>query len=120
MEYYLLTLGVKEVATSLSKTKMGLVNEIWIFDSLGNAIVNPNKEQTSILDTESFIKDVATNPFGEIKSLNSKDSFNDLVYCQIPNTENLYLAMPIEHGDFAKAVKLLFFIFLCSALLFLF
>ncbi|PRR82066.1 hypothetical protein [Clostridium vincentii] len=113
----LINVGVKEVANSLSKTKMGLVNELWIFDSLGNAIVNPNEEQTSILDTESFIKDVDTKPFGEINTINSKDSLNDLVYCQIPNTENLYLAMPIEHGDFSKAVKLLFLIFLCSAII---
>ena len=54
------------MAASLSKTKMGELNEIWIFDSFGNAIVNPNKEQPLMFDIESFKKDVKTKQFGEI------------------------------------------------------
>ena len=48
--------SVKEVTESLTKTKMGQLNDIWIFDSFGNAIVNPNKEQTPEFDIESFRK----------------------------------------------------------------
>lgn len=108
--------GVEKMAASLSKTKEGELNEIWIFDSFGNAIVNPNKEQLLMFDMESFKKNIQTNKFGEIKPISSKDRTNYLVYRSIPNTQNLYLAMPMGHGDFAKAVNFLMVVFLCFAI----
>ncbi|MCB2291482.1 response regulator [Clostridium sp. CS001] len=112
----IVNLGVEKMAASLSKTKEGELNEIWIFDSFGNAIVNPNKEQLLMFDMESFKKNIQTNKFGEIKPISSKDRTNYLVYRSIPNTQNLYLAMRMEHGDFAKAVNFLMVIFLCFAI----
>ena len=109
--------SVKDVATSLSKTKMGQLNGIWIFDSFGNVIVNPNEEQTPMFDIESFKKDVNSNQFTEIRTINSKDSSNNLIYGKIPNTENLYLVTRIEQADFTNAIKFLLSIFFCSAII---
>ena len=109
---------VKEVTTSLNKIKKESLSEIWIFDSLGNVIVSPNKEKASMFDIENFKKNVQTGQPGEIKTINSKDSSNNLAYCQIPNTENLYLATRIEHVDFTSAMKSLLFIILFGAIVF--
>jgi len=109
--------GVKEVTASLSKRKIGQLNEIWIFDSLGNAIVNPNEEQIPIFDIENFKSDFDSNQFKEIKPKNPKNTLNHLVYGKIPNTENLYLVTCIEQEDFSNAMKFLLFIFFCSAVI---
>jgi two-component system sensor histidine kinase/response regulator len=109
--------SVKDVAASLTKTKMGHLNEMWIFDSFGNVIVNPNEEQTPMFDIESFKNDVNSNKFTEIRSINTKDTSNNWVYGKIPNTENLYLVTRMEHGDFTNAMKLLLSSFLCGAII---
>ena len=108
--------NVKEVTTSLSKTKMGELNEIWIFDSLGNAIINANGEQKPMFDMEGFKKDVNSNQSTELRPINPKDSSSNLVYCKIPNTENLYLVTHTEHGEFTNAMNVLLFVFICSAI----
>ena len=108
--------SVKGVATSLSKTKMGKLNKIWIFDSFGNAIVNSNKEQTPMFNIESFKNDVNSKEFTEIRTINQNETSNNLVYGKIPNTENLYLVTSVEHGDFTNAMRFLLSIFLCVAI----
>ncbi|BCZ47171.1 hypothetical protein psyc5s11_32380 [Clostridium gelidum] len=110
------SISVKDVVKSLSKTKMGELNEIWIFDSSGNGIVNANGEQKPMFDMESFKKDVNSNQSTELRSINPKDSSSNLVYCKIPNTENLYLVTHIEHGDFTNAMNVLLLVFICSAI----
>jgi len=110
------SISVKDVVKSLSKTKMGELNEIWIFDSLGNAIINANEEEKPMFDMESFKKDVSSNQSTELRPINPKDSSSNLVYCKIPNTENLYLMTNIEHGDFTNAMNVLLFVFICSAI----
>jgi signal transduction histidine kinase/DNA-binding response OmpR family regulator len=108
--------SVKGVAASLSKTKIGKLSKIWIFDSYGNEIANPNEEQTPKIDIESFENDVNSNEITEIAPINQKDTSDNLFYGKIPNTENLYLVTCIEeHGDFTNAMKYLLFIFLCGA-----
>jgi len=109
--------GVKEVTSSLTKTKMGQLNEIWIFDSYGTAIVNPNEEQTPMFDIENFESDVNGNQLREVKPKNPEYTFDNLVYGKIPNTQNLYLVTRVEHGDFTNAMKLLVSIFFCSAII---
>ncbi len=112
-----INIGVKKMVASLNEKKYGKLNDIWIFDSFGNTILNPEGEQSSIYDIEDFKKNIQSEQPGEIKTINSKDSSNNLAYCKIPNTENLYLAMHIEHGDYAKAVKSLLFIVLLGAII---
>lgn len=112
-----LNIGIKKMTASLSTKKYGELNDIWIFDSFGNTILNPDGEQASIYDIEDFKKNIQSEQPGEIKTINSKDSSNNLAYCKIPNTENLYLAMHIEHGDYANAVKSLLFIVLLGAII---
>lgn len=108
--------SVKKVVASLDKTKIGQLNKIWIFDSLGNVIVNSNKGKLPEFDIEDFKEDINNNPSTEIGSLDSSDTSKNLVYGKIPNTENLYLVTFIEeHGDFSNAMKFLLLAFLCGA-----
>ena len=110
-------IGVDEVTSSLSKTELEKLNKIWIFDSFGNAIINPDTEQPPIFDAENFKDDVNSDLLKEINPKNPRDSFNNLVYVKIPNTENLYLVTRIERADFANAMNVLLSIFLCTAII---
>jgi signal transduction histidine kinase/DNA-binding response OmpR family regulator/methyl-accepting chemotaxis protein len=108
--------SIKKVAASLDKTGIGKLSKIWIFDSFGNVIVSSNKEQMPEFDIEDFKNDINDNEMVEVRSINQKDTSNNLVCGKIPNTENLYLVTRIEeHGDLKNAMKFLLFVFLCGA-----
>jgi two-component system sensor histidine kinase/response regulator len=116
-------ISIEKMIASLNESETEELNARWIFDSFGNAIVNPNKGQPSMFDLEGFKNNVQikqpgeTKRSGEIKPINPKDNLNHLVYSSIPNTENLYLAMRIDHSAFAKAVKDLMVVFLWFAII---
>lgn len=117
--------SVKGVIESLSKTKVEKFDKMWILDSVGNVVAKTNVQKNPTIDIENFKKDINSNDFGEMASINSKDSPNSFVYAKIPNTENMYLVTNMdEHGSFANAMKFILIIFLTiticiSALIFI-
>lgn len=117
----IIDISVKEVAAALSKTNMLSLDEIWIFDSLGNAVVNGDNEKLNMFDIDAFKNDVTNQSSGQINHRKSNNNLNYLSYSEIPHTENLYLAIPIERGDYAKAVRYLLFIILgCDVIISIF
>lgn len=111
----IINISLKEIAVSLSNTNKMRLEEIWILDSSGNIILNPNYKKTSMLDIEDFKNNVNSSSKGEIKYRNFNGSLNyPLSYIKIPNTENLYLAMPGEHGAYADTLKFLLAVILIS------
>jgi len=107
---------VKKLIASVEKTKISELGEMWIFDSMGNVIVDPNSEKTRISDVETFKKQIGGSPLGQMKITNSTGDSSYLSYSEIPNSQGLYLAMAIEHKDFSAAMKLLMLIVLIGAI----
>ena len=106
---------VEKLILSVKKTKTSKLGEMWILDSLGNVIVDPNKEKIRINDVLGLKKQIGNKNFGEVKVINSKGISSYLNYFEIPNTGGLYLAMAIEHKDFSQAMGSLLFIVLVGA-----
>ena len=90
-------------------------SEIWFLDSKGKAIINPNIEDKPIPDIKNFEKLISINPSGEVEAISQQGESNYLIYSQIPHTEDLYLAIGIEHRDFSKAMRILIFLILGGA-----
>lgn len=113
-----INVSVRDVVASLGKTKIGELNEIWIFDSSGNAIINPDKEEMPIFDVRALNDNMDSKELTEIRSINQNDTSNNLVYGKIQNTQNLYLVTrKEEHGEFTNAMKFLLTIFFCGAII---
>ena len=111
-----INISIKDMLTSLVKTKLGQRNKIWIIDSFGNTLVNLNEEKIPDFDVND-LKDENHSDDIEIKPIKSKDSSINIVYSKIPNIENLYLVTKIEeHKEFDEAMDLLLFIFFCAAI----
>ena len=106
---------VKKLILSVKKIKTSKLGEMWIIDSLGNVIVDPNKEKIQINDVLGFKKQIGAKNFGEVKVINPNGTSSYLDYFEIPNTGGLYLAMGIEHKDFSQAMGSLLFIVLVGA-----
>ena len=108
---------VKKLILPVQETKLSKLGEIWIFDSFGNVIIDPNKKEMKIYDVQGFKKQIKNKTSGEVKIINPKGDSSYLTYSKIPNTEGLYLAMVIEHKDFSQAMQFLMFIILTGATL---
>jgi len=109
--------GVKKLISSVKKTKISELGEMWIFDSVGNVIVKPSSEKTQTYDAQDIRKQISGKPYGQIKIVNSIGDSSHLSYSEIPYTQGLYLAMGIEHKDYLAAMKLLMLIIFISAIL---
>ena len=83
---------VKKSILSVEKTEISELGEMWIFDSNGNLIIDPNKKELRIYDVKGFKKQIKNKTSGEVKITNPKGGDSYLIYSQIPNTEGLYLA----------------------------
>ncbi|HEY8888740.1 MAG TPA: ATP-binding protein [Clostridium sp.] len=108
---------VKKLILPVQETKLSELGEMWIFDSFGNVIIDPNKKEMKIYDVQGFKKQIKNKTSGEVKIINAKGDSSYLTYSKIPNTEGLYLAMGIEHKDFSQAMQFLMFIILTGATL---
>lgn len=98
---------VKKLILSVDKTRVNQLGEMWIFDSQGNVILDPTKNEVKIYDVESLKKQILNKTSGEVKINNSKGNSSYLIYSLIPNTDGLYLAMGVDHKDFSNAMKFL-------------
>ena len=107
---------IKQLIGSFEKEKMVKFTEMWLLNSEGKAIFNPNIEKRSIPDLENFKKLTTVMSAGEVKVTTPRGLSNSLLYSKIPNTEGLYLALGIEHRDFSEAMKFLLFSFLGGAI----
>jgi len=96
---------VKKSILSVKKNEISELGEMWIFDSNGNLIIDPNKKELRIYDVEGFKKQIKNNTAGEVKITSPKGPVSYLIYSKIPNTEGLYLAMGIDHKDFSEAMN---------------
>jgi len=107
---------VKNIISSVEKTKISESVEMLIFDTKGNVIINPNNKEMHIYDVEGFKKQIGNKDSGQVKITNPSGNPNYLMYSQIPNTEGLYLAMGVDHKDYSAAMKFLMIIVLVGAI----
>ena len=115
-----INIRVKHIIEAFEKTKIGKIseiNELWILDSKGKVIENPNKEKKTIYDIKNFEKLISINSSGKVKFTTQNNKAYYLTYSQIPNTEGLYIAIGIEHNDFSKAMRIFILLILGAAIL---
>lgn len=112
----IINLRIKQLIGPVEKAKISQFTEMWFLDSEGKVILNPNFEKKSIPELESFKKVTSVKPAGEVKVSSPKDVLNYLIYSQIPNTEDLYLAVGIDHRDSSEGMRFLFFTIIGGAI----
>lgn len=103
---------VKKIISLVEKKEISQLGEMMVFDSLGNVIVQPNIGKMQISNVADFKKQIKNKSSGQIKISNLKGESINFIYSKIPSTQDLYLAMVIEHKDFSNAIKVLMLILL--------
>ncbi|KGK88654.1 histidine kinase [Desulfosporosinus sp. HMP52] len=109
----IINIPIKRLMGSFVEEKMSKFTEMWIFDSNGKAIINPNLEKPSP-SIENFKDLVTLHSSGELKII-QEDRVNYLIYAKIPNSEGLYLAIGIEHSESLEAMRFLLFLIIAGA-----